>query len=105
MSESLRRFKDDPLAARPGTKWAYSAYGYVLASAAIEGASGQDFLSFMHDKVFQPLGMSDTLADANERIIAHRARWYQLAADGTYQNSPQHRELMHVCLRMGESWP
>jgi len=88
VAESLRRFKDDPLVARPGTKWQYSAYGYVLASAAIEGASGQDFLSFMHDKVFQPLSMSDTLADENERIIPNRARWYQLAADGTYRNSP-----------------
>jgi CubicO group peptidase (beta-lactamase class C family) len=88
VTESLKRFKDDPLIAPPGTKWQYSAYGYVLASAAIEGASGQDFLSFMHNKVFQPLGMSDTLADENERIVANRARWYQLAADGTYRNSP-----------------
>ena len=88
VTESLKRFEDDPLVAPPGTKWQYSAYGYVLASAAIEGASGQDFLSFMHDKVFQPLGMSDTLADENDRIIPNRSRWYQLAADGTYRNSP-----------------
>jgi len=88
VAESLRRFRDDPLVARPGTKWQYSAYGYVLASAAIEGASGQDFLSFMNDRVFQPLSMSDTLADENERIIPNRARWYESAADGTYRNSP-----------------
>lgn len=50
VSESLNRFKDDPLAAPPGSKWIYSTYGYVLVSAAIEKASGQDFLSFMHDK-------------------------------------------------------
>ena len=88
VSESLKRFKDDPLVAPPGTKWQYSAYGYVLASAAIEGASGQDFLSFMHDKIFQPLGMNDTLADENDRVIPNRSRSYQLAADGTYRNSP-----------------
>ena len=88
VSESLKRFKDDPLVAPPGTKWQYSAYGYVLASAAIEGASGQDFLSFMHDKIFQPLGMNDTLADENDRVIPNRSRSYQVAADGTYRNSP-----------------
>jgi serine beta-lactamase-like protein LACTB len=88
VSESLKRFKDDPLVAPPGTKWQYSAYGYVLASAAIEGASGQDFLSFMHDKIFQPLGMNDTLADENDRVIPNRSRSYQLAVDGTYRNSP-----------------
>jgi CubicO group peptidase (beta-lactamase class C family) len=36
VSESLERFKDDPLAAPPDAKWIYSTYGYVLASAAIE---------------------------------------------------------------------
>jgi serine beta-lactamase-like protein LACTB, mitochondrial len=50
--------------------------------------SDRDFLSFMHDKVFQPLGMSDTLADENDKIIPNRSRSYQLAADGTYRNSP-----------------
>ena len=88
VSESLQRFKDDPLAAPPRTKWIYSTYGYVLASAAIEGASGQDFLSFMHDKLFSPLGMQDTLADESDKIIPSRARWYTIMADGTYRNTP-----------------
>jgi serine beta-lactamase-like protein LACTB, mitochondrial len=88
VSESIKRFKDDPLAAAPGAKWIYSTYGYVLASAAIEGASGQDFLSFMHDKVFMPLGMQDTLADESDKIILNRARWYTVVADGSYRNSP-----------------
>ena len=88
VAESLKRFKDDPLAAPPGTKWLYSTYGYVLASAAIEGASGQEFLSFMHDKVFLPLGMQDTLADESDKIILNRARWYTVVADGSYRNTP-----------------
>jgi CubicO group peptidase (beta-lactamase class C family) len=87
VTESLRRFKDDPLIAPPRTKWKYSAYGYVLVSAAIEGASGQDFLSFMRDKVFLPLGMQDTVADENDKIISNRARWYNLRSDGSYRNS------------------
>src|SRR6266478_174630 len=88
VSESLKRFKNDPLAASPGTKWIYSVYGYVLASAAIEGASGQDFLSFMHDKVFLPLDMQDTVADESDKIIPGRARWYTIMADGSYRNTP-----------------
>jgi serine beta-lactamase-like protein LACTB len=86
--ESLKRFRDDPLAAPPGTKWIYSTYGYVLASAAIEGASGEEFLSFMHERVFSPLGMQDTLADETDKIIPRRARWYTIMADGTYRNTP-----------------
>jgi serine beta-lactamase-like protein LACTB len=88
VAESLNRFKDDPLIAPPRTKWQYSSYGYVLVSAAIEGASGKDFLSFMHDSVFGPLGMKDTVADENDKIIPSRARWYNLRSDSTYRNSP-----------------
>jgi serine beta-lactamase-like protein LACTB, mitochondrial len=88
VTDSLARFKDDPLIAGPGTKWRYSTYGYVLVSAVIEGASGQDFLAFMHDRVFLPLGMTNTEADVNDRIILNRARWYNLASDGSYRNSP-----------------
>ena len=44
----------------------------------IEGAARQPFLTFMHDSVFVPLGMTDTLADQNEDIIKNRSRWYNL---------------------------
>jgi CubicO group peptidase (beta-lactamase class C family) len=88
VTESLKRFKDDPLIAPPGTKWRYTTYGYVLTSAAIEGASGQDFLSFMRDKLFMPLGMQDTVADESDKIIPNRARWYSQVADGSYRNTP-----------------
>jgi CubicO group peptidase (beta-lactamase class C family) len=42
----------------------------------------------MHDKVFSPLGMKDTLADESDKIIPSRARWYTIMADGTYWNTP-----------------
>jgi serine beta-lactamase-like protein LACTB, mitochondrial len=88
VSEALAKFKDDPLVAPPGSKFIYSSYGYTLLSAVVEGATGQKFLSFMHDQVFLPLGMEETVADENEKIIDHRARWYQINSDGTYRNSP-----------------
>jgi len=78
VAESLKRFQDDPLVADPGSKWSYSSYGYVLASAAIERASGQDFLPFMHDKLFLRLGMQETVPDENGKIVHDRARWYEL---------------------------
>ncbi len=88
VTEGLERFKNDPLVAPSGTRFSYSSYGYTLISAAIEGSSGQTFLSFMHDKVFLPLGMQDTVADENDKIIRDRARWYDIEADGSYRNSP-----------------
>ena len=61
--EGLAIFQDDPLIHEPGTKYAYSSYGWNLISAAIEGASGQDFLSYMQEEVFSPLSMSHTIAE------------------------------------------
>jgi len=61
--EAVGVFKDDPLLFEPGTKYAYSAYNFVLLSAAVEGASGQDFLSFMSSRVLAPLGLQQTGPD------------------------------------------
>ncbi len=61
--DSVGIFKDDPLIHEPGTKYAYSAYGFVLLSAAIEGASGQDYLSFMKSRITAPLGLTRTGPD------------------------------------------
>jgi CubicO group peptidase (beta-lactamase class C family) len=67
VTESLEKFKDDPLRFVPGTDFGYSSYGYVLLSAAIEGASGENFLSYIRRNVFEPLQMHHTIAEnANE---------------------------------------
>lgn len=47
----------------PGTQYSYSIYDWILVSAAIEAAAAQPFLTFMRDRVFDPLGMRNTLAD------------------------------------------
>ena len=60
---SVEKFKNDRLLFIPGTNFEYSNYGYVLLSAVIERASRKDFLSFMHEDVFQPLGMIFTIPD------------------------------------------
>lgn len=60
IEEAVGVFRDDPLQFVPGTKYAYSAYNFVLLSAAIEGASGRDFLSFVGQRITEPLGLSKT---------------------------------------------
>lgn len=42
----------------------YSIYDWILVSAAIEAAAHQPFLKFMRERIFDPLGMSDTIADS-----------------------------------------
>jgi CubicO group peptidase (beta-lactamase class C family) len=86
--ESLERFQDDPLVGPPGTEFHYSTYGYVLLSAVIEGASGEDFLSYMHRHIFAPLKMEHTSEERVEIKPPDRTVFYDLAASGAVMDAP-----------------
>ncbi len=53
----LDRWAKKPLNFDPGTQWQYSNTNYVLAGEIFEKASGQPLLSFLREKIFDPLGM------------------------------------------------
>lgn len=51
----------------PGETFNYSNTGYDVLGAMIERVSGQTYAEFMNDKVFAPLGMSNTFALPSSR--------------------------------------
>ncbi len=61
--EALRYFAEDPLLFKPGSERRDSSYGWILVSAAIEAAANQPFLTFMRKRIFEPLGMRNTVPD------------------------------------------
>jgi CubicO group peptidase (beta-lactamase class C family) len=85
--EALAIFGEDPLLFAPGERYSYSSYGWNLISAVVQGAAGQDFLSYMQSNVFEPLGMIHTYADDPRRIIPDRTRFYEVS-DGRLRNAP-----------------
>jgi serine beta-lactamase-like protein LACTB len=95
--EALRIFGDQSLLFEPGTRYRYSSYGWMLVSAAVESAADEPFLTFMRTQVFEPLGMTDTLADSKE-VIPDRAIPYfpRYAADPRYGLHVM-RELDYSC--------
>jgi serine beta-lactamase-like protein LACTB len=86
VAESLRIFQTDPLLHQPNSKYFYSSYGYVLLSNVIEGASKQDFSAFLQTRVFDPLKMTETTVDDNQKIIFRRSRFYSRGTDGQISN-------------------
>jgi CubicO group peptidase (beta-lactamase class C family) len=88
VSSGLTIFANDTLLFEPGTSYSYSSYGWNLVSAVMEGASGQDFLAFMRDEVWEPLGLRHTLADHNDSIIPDRTEFYEHGSDGAIVNAP-----------------
>jgi serine beta-lactamase-like protein LACTB, mitochondrial len=87
--EGLAIFQNDSLLFEPGTRYAYSSYGWNLLSAVVEGASGEPFLDFMARHVFGPAGMAHTVADEPDSIVPDRSRFYTRADSvGPVVNAP-----------------
>jgi CubicO group peptidase (beta-lactamase class C family) len=62
----------------PGAQYRYSNSGYAVLAMAIEKISGKSFAQFLHDNIFKPLGMKNTLAyQKGISTIKHRAMGYR----------------------------
>jgi CubicO group peptidase (beta-lactamase class C family) len=61
----------------PGSSYRYSNSGYALLALIVGRASGMDFASFLHARIFQPLQMKETVAyEEGITTVAHRAYGY-----------------------------
>jgi CubicO group peptidase (beta-lactamase class C family) len=67
----------------PGTAFHYSNTGYAFLSLIVEAASGRRFAEFLHENIFQPLGMANTVAyEAGISTVPHRALGYTARVNG-----------------------
>ena len=95
-ADILAVFIDDPLVAPPGTRMAYSTFGYTLASLVLEAAAATPFLDLMQQRIAVPLGLASLAADAPRRLVSGRVRGYGRAsqvrelpgASGDWANAP-----------------
>lgn len=76
MQESLQLFANNPLAAKPGTKFNYSTYGYTVVGCVLEGSTSEKFTEYLRKNILQPAGMEQTRDDDFFNVIPHRTRWY-----------------------------
>lgn len=56
--ELIQTFRDRPLVATPGSKWAYTNTEYYLLAYIIEKLSGESYGAYLADHIFKPLGMA-----------------------------------------------
>ncbi len=74
MTEVIAKLAGMPVGFEPGTRWQYSMAQEVLGRL-VEVVSGQSFDRFLHERIFEPLGMADTgfhvPADKIERFCSN----------------------------------
>jgi CubicO group peptidase (beta-lactamase class C family) len=76
--EELKLIESIPLAYPPGTKWAYSNFGYVTLGILIHRVTGEFYGDFLQQRIFQPLGMLSTRIISEADIVPNRSAGYRL---------------------------
>jgi CubicO group peptidase (beta-lactamase class C family) len=69
-------FVKDPLAFKPGEKWAYSNAGFMVLGAVVEKVSGQSYFDYVREHVFRRAGMGDTDYYEADRVTPNLAAGY-----------------------------
>ena len=70
------------LAAEPGTIWAYTDHGFATLGQMVEDVSGQPLHSYFRERIFEPLGMTDTDLLRSQRLSSRLATGYGLRSGG-----------------------
>lgn len=69
--------KQDSTYFPPGTQHRYSNSGYAILALIVEKVSGKTFAQFLHDRIFVPLQMDNTIAfEKNISTVSNRAYGY-----------------------------
>lgn len=89
---------DQSLQSEPGTRHAYSNFGYVLLGRVIEAVDpqGRDYGTHIEEEIFAPLGMENSHYDRQSAIIPHRAAGYDLGPDGPVNTITFETSLAHA---------
>jgi CubicO group peptidase (beta-lactamase class C family) len=72
----------------PGTEYLYSNTGYTLAAVVVRRVSGRSLREFADERIFQPLGMTDThFHDDYTMVVKGRAAGYARRPAGGWRVS------------------
>jgi CubicO group peptidase (beta-lactamase class C family) len=73
----------------PGAEYLYSNTGYNLLAEMVRRVSGRPFRAFTEERIFKPLGMSQTrFVDDHTEVIANRAFGYSRGDGGGWRHVP-----------------
>jgi CubicO group peptidase (beta-lactamase class C family) len=77
LADAVKSYSKTPLQTEPGTHYQYSNAGINTAARIIEVVTKTKYEDFMDERLFKPLGMTDTTFWPNEDQIARLAKSYR----------------------------
>jgi serine beta-lactamase-like protein LACTB, mitochondrial len=84
--DSLAIFSPDNLLHEPGTRYAYTSYGFNLAGAAVEAAAAMPYAELIRRRIAVPSSAATLRLDELHAIVPYRARGYRKRPDGSHEN-------------------
>jgi CubicO group peptidase (beta-lactamase class C family) len=75
LKELVNKLGTVPLLYQPGERWVYS-YAHDVQAYLVEHFSGMPFDKYIQERIFKPLGMSDTSFGLPEEKLDHLSRLY-----------------------------
>ena len=85
LADYIPRLGSLALEFQPGTKWRYSGLaGFETLGRIVEIASGMTYDRFLRQRLFEPLGMKDTMFAVPEKDAGRLVTVYRRAADGLH---------------------
>lgn len=70
----------------PGSKWAYSNYGFLLLGIVVQNVSGMSYYDYVRMHIFRPAGMHDTDSLPESETVPNRSVGY-MRQNGTWVNN------------------
>jgi CubicO group peptidase (beta-lactamase class C family) len=84
-AQLYRKITELPIDLKPGEQWSYRNTNYVLLGFLIHRVTGKFYGDFLKERIFAPLGMTNTRIISDADIIPHRASGYEIV-DGQLKN-------------------
>lgn len=76
VSDFVPLFVNDTLLSKSGTKYNYSASGFVILGLIIEKVSSRNYYDYVRDNIFKPNKMQNTTELEIDSIVNNKARGY-----------------------------
>gem|GEM_PF-2438520 len=83
LGDYVELYGERDLEFRPGSRFAYSNYGFLLLGVVIEAVSGQGYYDYVAEHIFEPTGMTGTGSLPEDVEVPDRAVGYMDPSGGT----------------------
>ncbi len=72
---------------KPGSRFEYSNYGFILLGAVVEKVSGQSYYDYVREHVYLPAGMTSTDSAPENQRVERRSVGYTQGPGGRWQRN------------------